>query len=38
MCGRFTQKLRWREVHDLSRLLIDAPPDNVRNDGPEVLE
>jgi len=30
VCGRFTQKLTWREVRDLSRLLIDAPPDNMR--------
>ena len=30
MCGRFTQKLTWREVRDLSRLLLDAPPDNMR--------
>ena len=30
MCGRFTQKLTWREVHDLYQLLADAPPDNMR--------
>ena len=30
MCGRFTQKLTWRELHDLYRLLLDAPPDNLR--------
>ena len=30
MCGRFTQKLTWREIHDLYRLLLDAPPDNMR--------
>ena len=27
MCGRFTQKLTWREIHELYRLLLDAPPD-----------
>ena len=30
MCGRFTQKLTWRELHELYRLLLDAPPDNMR--------
>ena len=30
MCGRFTQKLTWRELHDLYSLLADAPPDNMR--------
>ena len=30
MCGRFTQKLTWRELHELYRLLLDAPPDNLR--------
>ena len=30
MCGRFTQKLTWTEVHRLYRLLLDAPPDNMR--------
>ena len=30
MCGRFTQKLTWSEVHRLYRLLLDAPPDNIR--------
>ena len=30
MCGRFTQKLTWREVHDLYGLLTDVPPDNMR--------
>ena len=30
MCGRFTQKLTWSELHRLYRLLLDAPPDNMR--------
>ena len=30
MCGRFTQKMTWREIHDLYGLLTDAPPDNMR--------
>ena len=30
MCGRFTQKLTWREIHDLYGLLTNAPPDNMR--------
>ena len=30
MCGRFTQKLTWREIHDLYGLLAYAPPDNMR--------
>ena len=30
MCGRFTQKLTWRELHALYGLLADAPPDNMR--------
>ena len=30
MCGRFTQKLTWRELHDLCGLLADASPDNMR--------
>ena len=30
MCGRFTQKLTWRELHELYSLLLDAPPDNMR--------
>ena len=30
MCGRFTQKMTWRELHELYGLLADAPPDNMR--------
>ena len=30
MCGRFTQKMTWRELHDLYGLLTDGPPDNMR--------
>ena len=30
MCGRFTQKMTWREIHDLYGLLSDVPPDNMR--------
>ena len=30
MCGRFTQKLTWREIHDLYGLLTAASPDNMR--------
>ena len=30
MCGRFTQKLTWREAHDLYGLLTNVPPDNMR--------
>lgn len=30
MCGRFTQKLTWREIHDLHGLLTTAPSDNMR--------
>ena len=30
MCGRFTQKLTWQELHDLYGLLAYAPPDNMR--------
>ena len=30
MCGRFTQKMTWRELHGLYGLLADAPPDNMR--------
>ena len=30
MCGRFTQKLTWREIHDLYGLLTNVPSDNMR--------
>ena len=29
MCGRFTQKMTWRELHELDGLLA-SPPDNMR--------
>ena len=30
MCGRFTQKMTWRELHELYGLLANALPDNMR--------
>lgn len=30
VCGRFTQKLTWREIHELHRLLFDTPSGNMR--------
>ena len=38
MCGRFTQKLTWRKIHDLYNLTAPTVPLNLQPRGASVIK